>query len=75
MIFPSEKHFRLWLTNNYGMKGRKEIDETIEARVRVSREIWRRVRAKAILAGRSVADYVGEILRREVLADETGGKR
>ena len=56
------------------MKEQKGVDETIEARVRVSREVWRRVKVKAILAGRSVADYVGEILRREVLADETGGK-
>ena len=47
-----------------------ESSETIEARVRVSREVWRRVRAKAILAGRSVADYVGEILKEVLRNDE-----
>jgi len=54
------------------MKEQRGTDEIIEARVRVSREVWRRVKVKAVLAGRSVADYVGEILRREVLTDEGG---
>ena len=36
------------------------------ARVKIDKEVWLRIRAKAIMTGKSVADYVGEILARAV---------
>ena len=41
----------------------------IVARVVVDRHIWRCIRAKAVLHNKTVAEYVEDILRKEVEAE------
>lgn len=43
-----------------------EEREFIEARVRVEKNVWLAIKARAALQNIPVSDFVGEILRREV---------
>jgi len=48
------------------------LKETIVVRIHVKREVWYKVKARAALLGRPVAEYVGELLEKEV--GESGGR-
>lgn len=38
----------------------------ISARVYVDEEVWRRFRAKAVLSGKTLTEYLNEVIRKEV---------
>jgi hypothetical protein len=42
----------------------------VVARIVVDAEAWRLLKVRATLAGKTVAEYVGEILKREVSKSE-----
>jgi len=52
------------------MRSRFTGKKTVVVRILVEREVWRRVKAKAALLDKTVAEYVGDILKKEVLGDE-----
>lgn len=48
------------------MSGRSLPDDQHMARVRLKDETWREFRALAVMKGRSVADYLGWLVQKEL---------
>ena len=48
------------------MSGRSLPDDQHMARVRLEEEPWREFRALAVIKGRSVADYLGWLVQKEL---------